>query len=393
MEALLRPFPPVRAGAGLLRRLGTGDALRFARLFALPARRLGEERFAGEGARVLLAGNAMHSGLGPDQTGSGLFGWLLCMLGQDIGFPVPEGGAARLVEVLVARLEALGGRLDCGRAVAAVLHARGVAVGVRDGDGTPVKARRAVLADVAAPTLFRDLVGLEHLPRRFRSDLASFDWDPATLKVEWALDAPIPWTAAEAVSAGTVHLGADLDGIARASTDIACGRVPRRPMLLLGQMTTADPSRSPIGTESAWAYIRLPRGREWAPDRLRRCTDTMEQAVERHAPGFTGRIIGRAVIGPAELHALDANLVEGSVNGGTAAAHQQAVFRPFPGAGRADTVLDRLFLASASAHPGGAVHGAAGANAARAALARNGRAGRLYRAAFGAFNRALYGRE
>ncbi|GAB3239153.1 NAD(P)/FAD-dependent oxidoreductase [Glycomyces halotolerans] len=393
LEAIMRPFPPVRAAASLLRALGSGDALRLARMLALPARRLADERFTGDGARVLLAGNAMHSGLGPDETGSGAFGWLLSMIGQDLGFPVPEGGAERLIDALVKRLEAHGGTLDCGRPVARVLHARGIALGVRDAYGDPVRARRAVIADVSAPSLYTDLIGLEHLPRRLQNDLAGFAWDQATVKVEWALGAPIPWTAAGTADAGTVHLGTDLDGIARATTEIASGRIPSDPMILLGQMTTADPTRSPNGTESAWAYTRMPRGTRWTPDKVRRCADHMASVVERHAPGFEGHIIGSAVHGPADFEAIDGNLDQGAINGGTAAVHQQLVFRPTPGTGRADTVMDRLFLASASAHPGGAVHGAPGANAARAALARSGRAGGLYRAAIASAHRSLYGRR
>jgi phytoene dehydrogenase-like protein len=74
------------------------------------------------------------------------------------------------------------------------------------------------------------------------------------------------------------------------------------------------------------------------------------------------------VFGPAELHAADANLDRGAIGGGTAQLHQQLLFRPVPGSGRAETPIANLYLASSSAHPGGGVHGAAGANAARAAL-------------------------
>jgi len=390
VEAMLRPFPPVRAGAGLLRALGAADALRFARDLMLPARRFGDVRFTGEGAKLLLAGNAMHSGLGPDQAGSGLFGWLLSMVGQDVGFPVPEGGAGNLTAALVARLTSLGGRLDCDRPVAKVLHARGIAVGVRDGEGTAIRARRAVIADVAAPHLYLDLVGGEHLPARLSADLKAFEWDPATIKVDWALDGPVPWGAAGVADAGTVHLGADLDGLSTMSADLASGRDPRNPFLLMGQMTTTDPTRSPAGTETLWAYTRLPRGGDWNADRVRRGVDRIEAAVEHHAPGFGDRVTARLVSGPRDLEGLDRNLDEGAINGGTAAVHQQLFFRPVPGLARADTVLDRLFLASASAHPGGAVHGSAGANAARAALARNGAGGGAYRAAIAGAHRLLY---
>jgi phytoene dehydrogenase-like protein len=98
------------------------------------------------------------------------------------------------------------------------------------------------------------------------------------------------------------------------------------------------------------------------------------------------------VQGPADLAAMDASLDEGAINAGTAQTYQQLVFRPLPGLGRADTPVDRLFLAGASAHPGGGVHGAPGANAARAALARAGTAGPVYAAGIRAAHRLVYGR-
>jgi phytoene dehydrogenase-like protein len=390
LGALLQPFPPVRSGARLLRELGASDALRFARMLTQPVRAYGEERFRGDGAKILLAGNALHTDLGPDQSGGAVFGWLLAMLGQDVGFPVPEGGAGELVAALVRRLESRGGRVECGRPVRQVIVADGKALGVRDADGELVRARKAVLADVPAPALYLELVGPDHLPARLLEDLDHFEWDDATIKVDWALSGPIPWESKDARLAGTIHLGADLDGLADFANDLACRRLPRSPFLLLGQMTTADPTRSPAGTESVWAYTHVPRGETWSADRLRRRADRVEQMLEKHAPGFRDRVIARSVSGPAELQARDRSVVGGAINAGTAGIHQQLVFRPTPGLSRSDTPVDRLFLASASAHPGGGVHGACGANAARAALARHGRAGGAYRAVVGAALRAVY---
>ncbi|XVV06296.1 phytoene desaturase family protein [Actinosynnema sp. CA-248983] len=387
VEALMRPFPPVRASAGLLGALGPAEALRLARTFVQSVRAFGNERFTGEGGPLLLAGNAMHTDLGPDQAGSTAFGWLLSMLGQDVGYPVPEGGAGRLTEAMVKRL---GGVVECGRRVDKVVVARGRALGVRDAEGGYVRARKAVLADVPAPVLYLDLVGADHLPARLLDDLDHFEWDDATVKVDWALSGPIPWTATEPRGAGTVHLGGDFNGLAIGSTEIAVGRLPRTPFVILGQMTTADPTRSPAGTESAWAYTHVPRGENWSPDRLRRRADRVEQLIEQHAPGFRDLVVKRCVQGPGDLEARNASLVGGSINAGTAAIHQQLIFRPIPGMGRSDTPVDRLYLAGASAHPGGGVHGAAGANAARAALARNGLAGDGYRLAMRGLNRLLY---
>ncbi|GAA1276646.1 NAD(P)/FAD-dependent oxidoreductase [Saccharothrix xinjiangensis] len=387
IEALMRPFPPVRAGAGLLGALGAGEGLRFARSFVQSVRAFGDDRFTGEGAPLLLAGNAMHTDLGPDQAGGAAFGWLLSMLGQDLGYPVPAGGAGALTRALVRRL---GGVVECSRPVAQVVVAGGRALGVRDASGGFVRARKAVLADVPAPRLYLGLVGERHLPARLVSDLAQFEWDDATVKVDWALDAPIPWTNPEARGAGTVHLGGDFNGLAMTSAEIACGRLPRVPFVIMGQMTTSDPSRSPEGTETAWAYTHVPRGEPWSADRARRRADRLEQLIEQHAPGFRDLVRGRFVQGPGELESRNPSLVGGSINSGTAAIHQQLVFRPVPGLGRADTPVDRLYLAGASAHPGGGVHGAAGANAARAALARNGLAGDAYRLLMRGLNRAVY---
>ncbi|GLZ43455.1 NAD(P)/FAD-dependent oxidoreductase [Actinokineospora sp. NBRC 105648] len=389
LTALLRPFPPVRAGLSLLWTLGVGDALRAARMVTMPVRRLGEELFTGEGARILLAGNAMHTDLGPTQAGSAVFGWLLAMLGQDVGFPVPVGGAGALTEALVNRLTARGGRVECNRRVTKILTAQGKAVGVRTADGD-VQARRAVLADVPATALYLDLIGEDLLPDTLVDDLRKFDWDDATIKIDWALSTPIPWTATEARQAGTVHLGVDNDGLVAVDADLARNHVPQNPFLLLGQMTTSDPTRSPEGTESAWLYSHVPRGGDWSRERLQDWATKVEGIVERHAPGFKDSIVGRVVSGPADLQRGNPSLVEGAINAGTAGIHQQLVFRPTPGLARPDTVIERLFLAGASAHPGGGVHGSPGANAARAALAANGWYGPAYRSLMRTMTRAIH---
>lgn len=248
VDALFTPFPPVRSGGRLLRTLGAADALRFARFALSSVRRHGAEEFAGQGGPLLLAGNAMHTDLAPTSAGSALFGWLLSMLGQSVGFPVPEGGAGRLTDALVQRLAARGCRVECGSPVTQVAVRDGRAVGVRVADGRTFDVRRAVLADVAAPQLYLGLVGAEHLPARLLDDLRRFHWDDATVKVDWALSAPIPWRDAAVAGAGTVHLGGTMDDLTAFSHSLALRQVPREPFLLVGQMTTTDPTRSPAGT-------------------------------------------------------------------------------------------------------------------------------------------------
>ncbi|WP_201466237.1 phytoene desaturase family protein [Janibacter melonis] len=379
LDALFTPFPPVRAGLRLARQQRAAGLVELARLATVPVRRLGEESFAGEGSRVLLTGNAMHSDLPPDGAGSGFFGWLLAMLGQDVGFPVPRGGAGELAMSMARRATDRGVEIRTGSTVETVLVEHGRASGVRLRDGSTVRARRAVLADVGAPHLYREMLDPDVVPDRLLADLERFELDAGTLKVNWALDAPVPWAAPGLAGAGTVHLGVDDDGLLEVSKDLALHRVPRRPFLLFGQMTTADPTRSPEGTESAWAYTHLPVGTR-DPAVVDEHVERMRQAVEEVAPGFAGHVVGEHVQSPSDLEHWDPNLVGGSVNGGTSALHQQLFMRPTPGLGRSETPVPGLYLASASAHPGGGVHGTCGSNAARAALSAHGRLGAVHRA-------------
>lgn len=384
LDTLFAPFPPVRGPLGLLHALGTAEALRLAHLLLLPAGVLGAQLFDGEAARLLLLGNAMHADVPIDAPGSGVMGYLLIMMAQDSGFPVPVGGAGQLTTALVRRAEAAGARVVCG-AEATSIQVRGRrATAVHTGDGRTVRCRRAVIADTSAATLYRRLLPDDLLPCGLRHGMDRFVWDTPVLKINYALDAPVPWRSRSLAGAGTVHLGADHDGLIRWMADLNTATLPTEPFLLFGQMSTADPSRSAEGTESAWAYTHLPRG----------CTDdgsaerlaaTVDEVLEAHAPGFADHVVGKVVQRPSDLERSDANLHAGAVNGGTSQLFQQLIFRPVPGQGRAETPLDNVFLGSAAAPPGGGVHGICGRNAARAALGGAGASGwprrRLNRAA------------
>ncbi|HSI80728.1 MAG TPA: NAD(P)/FAD-dependent oxidoreductase [Solirubrobacterales bacterium] len=381
IEALTTPFPPLRPGAKMATALGPRGLLGFARIGALPARRLGQETFRGEGGINLLAGNALHADLTPDSAAGGLFGWVLCSLGQTVGYPVPEGGAGELTAALVRRLESHGGAVVCNSPVRRVIVRRGRAVGVRTADGLEHSARRAVLADTGAPQLYLDLLEAGDVPSSIREALRHFHYDNATVKVDWALAGRIPWAAEGARLAGTLHIAEGLDALTRTTTQLEARLIPDQPFLVMGQYAAADPTRQPEGGETAWAYTHVPHqprgdaGEEgltgaWDERETEAFVARLEQQVEQLAPGFRDLIVGRHVFTPPTLERANANLVNGAVNGGTAQIHQQLVFRPTPGLGRSETPIRNLYLASASAHPGGGVHGGPGSNAARAAIAR-----------------------
>jgi phytoene dehydrogenase-like protein len=378
LTALMSPFPPVRGALGVARAAGPRQ-LPWLLAYPLRSVRGAARDFKGDGGRLLLAGNTMHTDLGPGSATGALFGWLLASVAQQVGFPVPEGGAGRLTAALVARLTAGGGELRCGQRVTRIEVRGGRASAVLTADGSRIEGARAVVADISAPALYGQLLDPEHVPWHTRRAMSRFRWDQATVKVDWALDGPVPWSAEPARRAGTVHVADSLDDLETYCAQIARGLVPARPFLVVGQTTVADPTRSPAGTESLWAYTHVPQvvrgdagtgitGR-WDDADAQRAADRIEGEIERRAPGFRALVRARHVLTPPAFEQLDANLVGGAVNGGTAHLRQQAFLRPVPNLhGGVRTPVRGLYLASASAHPGGGVHGACGANAVHAAL-------------------------
>jgi phytoene dehydrogenase-like protein len=378
VDAIVTPFPPLGPSLRAMIKLPRVGGLSFVRQLLSPAATAFQQEFGSGAVRLMLAGNALHADIPLDGAGSGFLGLLLIMLGQTIGFPVPEGGAGRLAEAMRDRFVAHGGAVACDAAVTKISVEHGRAAGVQVHDQL-VRVRRAVLADVHAEHLYGRLVTFDELPARVRVRMAGFRRDPATFKVDYALSAPVPWRTPPPYAPGTVHIADSFEELVITFTRVSAGSIPDRPFLLMGQMTTTDPTRSPDGTESMWIYTHVPQHvlddaggnltGSWDADEAERFADRMQDRVEQRAPGFSQRIIARRILTPLDLERRDASLVGGSLNGGTAALDQQLIFRPIPGLGRAATPIRGLYLASASAHPGGAVHGACGMNAARAALA------------------------
>jgi phytoene dehydrogenase-like protein len=360
---MLSGFPPVEGPLRLLSSAGPRPSVAFARLLPESSVHLAHRLFRGAGARAWLYGAAMHGDTPPQSAGGAIAAAYLNLLGHAVGWPSPRGGAQALTDALVGHLRSLGGEVRTSAPVAAIESTGGRVTAVRTAGGERL-ATGTVVACVM-PHALLDLTG-DALDGWYRSGLRRFVYGPGTLKVDWALDGPIPWESEAVRGAGTVHVGGDEPEVL-ASVEQAETELPARPFLLLGQQSVADPTRAPEGKHTAWAYTHGPReGVDWAGDEARH-VERMEEQVERFAPGFRERILARHVLGPAELQRRNANLVGGDVGGGSYRL-QQVVFRPLPSVSPYRTPLRGLFLGSAAAFPGGAVHGVPGDAAARAAL-------------------------
>jgi phytoene dehydrogenase-like protein len=358
---MLGAFPPLLGSARLAAGIGPRGMMDLTRLLLMPAQALGEELFEDDGTRAWLYGSAIHSDAPLLGAGSAIAAAYLTLLGHGVGWPSPEGGAGRLADALIAHLRELGGEVRTRAKVTALRVERGRVVGVEleygERESAPV-----VIADVMPGALAS--LAAEALPARYTLALRRFRAGPATLKLDWALDGPIPWSAPQAREAGTVHVGGSASEVL-ASTTIS-GGLPERPFMLLGQQSIADPTRAPAGKHTAWAYTHGSQSVDWAAESDRH-VERMEAQVERFAPGFRDLILARHVLGPAELQRRNANLLGGDVGGGSYAL-DQLIFRPVPSLTPYRTPVRGLYLGSAATFPGGAVHGVPGRSAARTAL-------------------------
>ncbi|HEY7181594.1 MAG TPA: NAD(P)/FAD-dependent oxidoreductase [Blastocatellia bacterium] len=315
---------------------------RFGLLALRPARGLAERLFRGPRARALFAGLSAHSMLPLDKPASAAFGLVLGVTGHAVGWPIPRGGAQKISDALVSHLRSLGGEV--------VTEAR-----VESIDELP--PARAVLCDITPRQLLR-MAG-HRLPIGFRRGLERYRYGPGAYKIDWALDGPVPWRAAECSRACTVHLGAEMAEIAASESATWRGEIAERPFVLLAQPSLFDPSRAPAGKHTLWAYCHTPNGSAYS------MTERIENQIERFAPGFRDRVLARHVMPPAELERRNANLVGGDINGG-AQDLLQLFLRPTPRL--YSTPVEGLYICSSSTPPGGGVHGMCGHFAARAVL-------------------------
>ncbi len=306
---------------------------------ARSARGAANSLFVGSRARGLFAGLAAHSLLPLEQSPSAAVAFALAAAGHAFGWPFPKSGARAIPQALAAYFKDLGGEI--------LLQAK-----VNSLDDLP--PAKAILCDISP----RQLVAIagEKLPASYRRSLDSYRYGPGAFKVDWALDGPIPWkdSVADACGrAGTVHLGGTFGEIAESERAVSRGEHPERPYILLAQHTLFDPSRSPAGKHTVWAYCHVPNGSNVD------MTDRIESQIERCAPGFRERILAKHVMPPAALEHWNPNLIGGDVGGGIF-DWGQILFRPTPRLIPFTTPVPGLFFCSASAPPGPGVHGMCG---------------------------------
>jgi len=201
------------------------------------------------------------------------------------------------------------------------------------------------------------------LPGWYTTALKRFVPGAATVKLDWALDGPIPWRAAECARSATVHVGGTIEQVAAHEHEVFNGRMTEKPFVLVAQQSMFDDTRAPRGKHTGWAYCHVPHGSTGD------VTDAIERQMERFAPGFRDLILARHTINTAQYEEHNPNYVGGDIAGG-ANTMSQFLTRPFPRLDPYTTPNPRIFLCSSSTPPGGGVHGMCGYWAARSVLKR-----------------------
>ncbi|MFR9794361.1 phytoene desaturase family protein [Streptomyces sp. MS06] len=298
-------------------------------------------RFRDERARTLFAGLVAHAMAPLGGFATGAVGLVFALAAHTRGWPVPRGGSQAISDALAAYLKDLGGTVHTDYEVKRL-------------DDLP--PARAYVFDTS-PTALARIAGLGRAYGNYR-------YGPGAFKIDYALDGPVPWTAPRARTAGTVQIGADSAEIGAALRAASReGHAPDRPFMITVQPGVVDPTRAPEGKHVFWAYGHVPHG--WTGD----LTDALERQLERYAPGFRDRVLARAVAGPPELAARNANYVGGDIATG-AVDGLQALLRPRPSLFPYATAHPAVFLCSSATPPGPGVHGMSGHNAAKAVWRR-----------------------
>ncbi|WP_263418625.1 phytoene desaturase family protein [Terriglobus albidus] len=302
------------------------------------------ETFRAEPARALLTGIAAHANLPMTASLSAGFGLLLAASGHGAGWPFPRGGAGKLAAALVGYLKKFGVALQTGSRVNSV-------------DELPKS--RLVLCDLSPRELLR--IAGHRFPEGFRRKLAGYTYGPGAFKMDWALDAPIPWEAPSCRRAGTVHLGGSAEEILASEEAVQQGKIPERPFVIAAQHSLFDSSRAPEGKHTAWGYCHVPNGSNTD------MADRIETQIERFAPGFRDRILRRSVRDPTLLEADNPNFVGGDIGCGLHSVRQMIARPSWRGYLTPDP---SILICSAATLPGTGVHGMCGYFAAQFARLR-----------------------
>ena len=344
-----------------------GDAL-------VPARGWLETSYTSELAQALWAPWCLHAGLGPEDAFSGQIAKVIAFALEAAGAPVVRGGAKNLLAAFEALIRERGGEFRTGADVQSVIVEGGRATGVRLTSGETLKASKSVICSVTPTQLYERLLG-KAAPEADVAATKKYRYGKGNFQIHYALDRPPAWREAALGEVALLHLTPGLDGVSKACNEAARGMLPETPTICVGQPHALDPSRCPPGKAILWLQLpEAPRhikgdaaGKLTAPadgrwtDELREAyADRAEAILASHIDGFKDTVLGRRAYSPADLEAMNVNLVGGDPYGGSSTIDQAFLWRPFKTSRNHETAIKGLYHIGASTHPGAGLGGGSG---------------------------------
>ncbi|MGW1073324.1 phytoene desaturase family protein [Streptomyces sp. NPDC002537] len=358
---------------GLMRE--NGHYSPFAQLFLRTGRDLLEHRFSSPVLHGTLAPWALHLGRGPDEVNSAFWIIMVLLAVTAAGMPTPEGGSERLARALTALIEQHGGQVRTGRWVDRILVRDGRAVAVRTADGDMVRARRAVIASVNPDQLYLKLLAHEDgaVPPALRRQAGDYRYGRGCVQIHLALSEPPRFTDERLARTGQSHLTGGLDALSRSVNEAVRGLLPGEPTISFDTPSAADPTRCPPGAAVARLQMldiplrlrgdaagEIDTGDGWTEEVKNAFADRVIELAGRHAPNLPGAVLGRHVIGPADLARFNPNCGPGDPYGGSHELGQSYLLRPLPSQPSHRTVVPNLYMVGAATWPGHGVNGGSG---------------------------------
>lgn len=344
-----------------------GEALR-------PARAWLEAGYASEQIHALYAPWVLHTGLTTESAYGGQMGKVIAFALEAAGAPVIKGGAGRAVDAFKALIEENGGELRANADVDQIMVDNGRATGVKLGDGTTVSADN-VICSVAPGQLYGRLLRNRKpaLPDTQPEASGQFRHGRGNFQLHYAIDGPIRWKTAGLEDVALIHLAEGIDSVSKSSNEAERSMLPETPTICVGQPHRLDPTRCPDGKSILWLQIpdaprdlkgdaagKIATSGEWDEKTREAFADRIEAILAKHITGFKKSVLARKAYSPADLEALNINLVGGDPYGGSCALDQFFIWRPFADSVNHSTAISNLHQIGASTHPGPGLGGGSG---------------------------------
>mgnify|MGYP002621456783 CR=1 FL=1 len=262
------------------------------------------------------------------------------------GAPVVKGGSAAAVGAFASLIAEKGGEIRTDADVECILVEGGKVTGVRLTTGEEIMAN-SVLASVAPGQLYGRLLDHLQLPED-KAAAQTFRHGRGNFQLHFALDRHPEWLTPGLDDVALIHLADSIDSVSKSANEAERGMFPETPTICVGQPHRLDPTRAPDGKAVLWLQIPdAPRtikgdaageieGRDWDEATREAFADRIEAILARHIKDFSTIKLARRAYSPADLAAMNMNLVGGDPYGGACSIDQFFIWRPFAHSGKGD---------------------------------------------------------